>query len=376
MRNIANANALKTRKFDRIAVTFDEYQALSDAREVELDEAAERHRVGLCKSTVAMYVDWVKQAVLLMFRVTKGDQVKFSVKRAAKRGDKQYRKQVKDRMDPVFKAASNLPLFFNRKSRKVNGHTNALYVTGTIPMDRDLEGAWRRKMPYHFNLFMTRLRREYGRCWIVWRTWEAHKSGYPHFHAVLFFPDREFTCFRLNNKWRVHDRTLIRSFWGSKYNHSSKVFEGLLDGGAMYNMDIQAMDSLDGGLKYIGKYITKATKFNDSSDSKSVLTLALMWRFKKRAYSTSRGFTEYANALLSGMDNSTGSMDPCALFGAFWASCEFYLCELIGFYYGEGNAEWFCGWLPDRLKVPLYLDPRYSPRVEVKDGVNYDANYV
>ena len=359
----------KRRKFSGVATDFDEYQRLLNQRDLREAESIRRHNANLCDSGMRSYVQWVQQPILLVFRHVNESGEKFSVRRAAKRGDKMYRKQVLNRMNPIFEACEAIDPFFNRKTRTVNSLTNCLYITGTIPHDKGLKEAWRESLPYYFNLFMTRIRRKYGKTLIVWRTWEAHESGYPHFHAIILFPEHKFTCFRYKGKWRVHSRDELRSYWGSTYNHSSKTYEGLLDGGAMFNMDIQAMDSLKGGLSYVAKYITKATKAPEGYQSvfegkidpsivKQVLTLSLMWRFHKRAYSTSKGFVTYVNALIVGLGNSTGSSD----FAMFWATLDPYLVELIGFYYGEGNAEWFCGWLPDRLKVPLYLDPCYCPR--------------
>src|SRR4030042_3495018 len=141
---------------------------------------------------------------------------------SAKREDSMYRKQDNARMAPIFKAAESIQPFFNRKTRKVNSQTNCLYVTGTIPHNISLGAAWEREISYHFNLFMTRLRRKYHRVWIVWRTWEANESGYPHFHAILYFPDMLFTCFRYKNKWRGPSRGSLRVFLGAHYEPSFK----------------------------------------------------------------------------------------------------------------------------------------------------------
>ncbi|GAG99321.1 unnamed protein product, partial [marine sediment metagenome] len=253
-------------RFTEVPETLTEYNRLVLRREKRISENTNRHNTHICSNTVRDYVSWVKDTVLLVFRHTNSEGVKHSVKRAAKRGDRRYRKQVLQRMDPIFKACEDLPPFFNYKTRTVNAKSNCLYVTGTIPHDSGLEEAWREVMPYHFNLFMSRLRREYGKVWIVWRTWEAHKDGQPHFHAILMFSDIEFRCFRYKNKWRIPKRDEIRKFWGSKYDFKIGEYRGSGENGAFFNMDIQAMDSLGGGLSYVAKYITKATKFDGKSD--------------------------------------------------------------------------------------------------------------
>src|SRR4030042_3093783 len=115
------------------------------------------------KSVVRDYIGWVTTAILLVFQSWVDGDSYLTVQRAAKRGDSRYRKQVNARMYPIFKAAESIQPFFNRKTRKVNSQTNCLYVTGTIPHNISLGAAWEREISYHFNLFMTRLRRKYHR---------------------------------------------------------------------------------------------------------------------------------------------------------------------------------------------------------------------
>jgi hypothetical protein len=53
-----------------------------------------------------------------------------------------------------------------------------------------------------------------------------------------------------------------------------------------------ALSDLGAGVGYVVKYLTKVHKtvVEEKYDRKSVLTLAMMWIFKKCAYSVSRGF--------------------------------------------------------------------------------------
>ena len=55
-----------------------------------------------------------------------------------------------------------------------------------------------------------------------------------------------------------------------------------------------ALSDLGAGVGYVVKYLTKVHKtiVEERYDRKSVLTLAMMWIFKKRAYSVSRGFED------------------------------------------------------------------------------------
>ena len=55
-----------------------------------------------------------------------------------------------------------------------------------------------------------------------------------------------------------------------------------------------ALSDLGAGVGYVVKYLTKVHKtvVEEKYDRKSVLTLAMMWIFKKRAFSVSRGFED------------------------------------------------------------------------------------
>ena len=58
--------------------------------------------------------------------------------------------------------------------------------------------------------------------------------------------------------------------------------------------DVFALSDLGAGVGYVVKYLTKVhrTVVDGRYDRKSVLTLAMMWIFKKRAFSFSRGFED------------------------------------------------------------------------------------
>ena len=58
--------------------------------------------------------------------------------------------------------------------------------------------------------------------------------------------------------------------------------------------DMFALSDLGAGVGYVLKYLTKVhrTVVDGRFDRKSVLTLAMMWVFKKRAFSLSRGFED------------------------------------------------------------------------------------
>ena len=59
-------------------------------------------------------------------------------------------------------------------------------------------------------------------------------------------------------------------------------------------MDVFALDSLGSGVGYVVKYLTKVHRvlLQEECDDKMVLTLAMMWIFRKRAFSISSGFKD------------------------------------------------------------------------------------
>ena len=89
----------------------------------------------------------------------------------------------------------------------------------------------------------------------------------------MLFRDREFSVFRDRRcKHRVAEKGVFAGFWHS-------------------NVDVQAVYSLRGGLRYIDKYLLKGIDA-DHMDVKSRRTLALCWAFGKRTFSVSGDFRD------------------------------------------------------------------------------------
>lgn len=108
----------------------------------------------------------------------------------------------------------------------------------------------------------------------VVRAWESHKYGFPHIHCALMFEKTEFVTFFYNGKWRINQKDDISRNWHFGF------------------VDVLSLSSIWEGVGYVVKYITKVHRvlIRKRVDKKHVLTLALMWIFKKRAFSVSRGF--------------------------------------------------------------------------------------
>ncbi|MBA7694600.1 hypothetical protein ES703_103213 [subsurface metagenome] len=133
--------------------------------------------------------------------------------------------------------------------------------------------------------------------------WESQKSGYPHVHAVLIFEASEFEAFHHGDAWRVHEKRDIEGLWPHGFT------------------DVEALGSTRGGLHYVAKYLGKLHTLGYQGDGPeapegsglsglvsraSVLTLSLMWAFRKRAFSMSRGLGDLIRALHN--SNASGAV--------------------------------------------------------------------
>ena len=125
------------------------------------------------------------------------------------------------------------------------------------------------------NLFLSNIRKKYGKI-LEARTWESTKNGYPHIHLLLLFKDHRFTVIKhYDNKkgdytYRIpyHEKKEISRHWHS-------------------NIDIEVVNSIQGGVKELTKYITK-----DLCSKKGDITNAMIWYFQKQSYHISKGLVE------------------------------------------------------------------------------------
>jgi hypothetical protein len=96
-------------------------------------------------------------------------------------------------------------------------------------------------------------------------------------------------------------------------------------------VDIRALSNLKAGIGYVVKYLTKVHRvlIDKVKNEKYRLTLALMWIFKKRAFSISKGFKE--NILI--VDSKIGVVGQVDLEGK-----TIFKWYLVGFYAHSFNV--------------------------------------
>lgn len=220
------------------------------------------------------FVEWSTFNECLIFRKENiyTSKKEWRAVKAAKRGNDVYAWRLKKRLEHLRSTPD--VRFFNHKDRSRRHKTRALFVTLTYKRDERLDVVWE-EVGRDYNRWITGLRRRFGKIDVL-RAWEAHGDGYPHIHCVLLFEETEFETFLYNGKWRINRRDDISRNWNFGF------------------IDVLALSSMRAGVSYVVKYLTKvhSSIVEKRFDRKSVITLAMMWIFKKRAFSLSRGFEE------------------------------------------------------------------------------------
>jgi hypothetical protein len=192
---------------------------------------------------------------------------------AVKRGNDEYIRLIQERLKPFL---NNKPIIFFEDDWGEK-KTNALYLTGTVDPaicgnDRGyLEfGSW-------WNSFITNIRSQIGDLVFI-RSWQSQKNGYPHFHAILYFKDKEFNAIRWIDQdggisyrlpSRAGDREILKRAW--KWG----------------NLDIQCIQDMNESFKDLLKYVTRCLEGGESD-----LTNALLWYFQRQAFGISDDFVK------------------------------------------------------------------------------------
>jgi len=218
------------------------------------------------------FIYWSQFVEYLIFRKENiyTYEKEYKAVKAAKRGNDVYSWKLGKRLKHLYE----LPKieFFNYKDRNTVQKTSAIFVTLTYARNEGLDVLWE-EVSKDFNRWISAMRRRYGKISII-RFWEAQQDGYPHIHCVLMFHESEFETFFYNKKWRISEKKEIEELWSWGF------------------IDIFALYSLGAGVGYVLKYVTKVNNalLHGRVDRKLVLSLALMWIFKKRAFSVSKDF--------------------------------------------------------------------------------------
>ena len=218
------------------------------------------------------FVEWSTYKEYLIFRRENRYTLEKSWRAvlASKRGNEIYAQRLRKRLKSLY----NIPEVhaFDLKDRSLRKTTSILFVTLTYHRDRALQGAWG-DCGIDDNRFMASMRKRFGEISVI-RSFEAQRDGFPHIHLLLFFHEYEFEAFYYGGRWRIHDKGEVEAKWPWGF------------------VDVQAVSSLRSGISYVVKYLNKVhlSIVEAGSDSKMVLTLAMLSIFRKRAFSISGSF--------------------------------------------------------------------------------------
>lgn len=189
--------------------------------------------------------------------------------KAAKRGNDIYRMMLKQQFS-VFDRLPSIDFV-----DIFQGHTPMLFITLTVDTKKySLRDAWM-SVQKHFHQFMASVYQEYGSN-VFLKCWEAHKSGYPHIHLVLFCKKH---MFRVRPMKRKDDGTVVFRV----DDDDNDFFHRIWNMGSI--VDVQGVSDTDHAFSEIQKYITKSI-WSDKCD----LTNAMICLFNKRQFSISKDF--------------------------------------------------------------------------------------
>jgi Bacteriophage replication gene A protein (GPA). len=202
--------------------------------------------------------------------------------KSCKRGNDVYIREIQSRFENAFLGKPILTFFEPDWAIK---KTNLLYITGnTDPskVDHDHGCAWL-NFGKQWNNYITQIRNYFRKkkpnCRVyALRTWQSHKNGFPHFHALLYFENYEFSVvtwkhpdgsvsYRLPS--RSKDRAKLKGSWG------------------WGNADVICVGNSHDAFTDLLKYITR-----DLEGGESDLTNSLVWYFRRQSFGISKGFTE------------------------------------------------------------------------------------
>jgi hypothetical protein len=232
---------------------------------------------------VDKFKDWLSIPTYLTFQHNDGSLL-YAL--ASKRGNRVYEHYVKKKLTESL-SFMNEPDFSkfilrDKKGHRVKKVSNLMFISlSTNPKfyGGSIVRAWLQIEKY-YNIFVTRLRKKYGKCWIM-KANESHKNGYPHIH-LLVLTEKEFDVFSHKNKkgfieYRLKDKNNIASWWNSFIDVIVPNLYGIKKG-----------NTLDAVKDYIFKDMLKSYSFKKNRSYEDNLSLAMGWLFGKRCYSVSK----------------------------------------------------------------------------------------
>ena len=212
------------------------------------------------------YLRWVMDNRWICLLKDEPDTVSYLYLLASKRGNPIYANRVSKRFDEAvcqLHQLSELPSAPNQ--------CRIFSLTLTFARNISLFDAWK-NVGAELNRFKSRLVRCYGKVFLI-RVNEAHADGFVHLQCLIIFLERTFRIERYPLT-PLYMLRLVEKSWGHGF------------------VKLRAMVDAKQGIMYVAKYCQKTTSLVTAQQSKepdkAILTLALNWYFRKRAFSISR----------------------------------------------------------------------------------------
>ena len=228
------------------------------------------------KELLKIYKEWRDSDEFMI--IANAEKRQYRAIKCAKRGNDVYQWRVAQRFKELDELAEGMGFdrIFNISDHKPM--TNVLMITLTYDSKRcSIGDAWH-NIGSDWNRFTANLERKFGKISFV-RAWEGYKSGYPHIHAVVYFQEHKFEVFE-------HRDTQNKS------TYRIKAKENVVGKYHSY-VDVKAVSSLGGSLRYITKYLRKQNLTGAGVN----LTQAQMWLHRNQSFSVSSDFVKLCKTI-------------------------------------------------------------------------------
>jgi hypothetical protein len=242
-----------------------------------------------------VYTAWVQQDEYLV--LANPEKRKFLAVKCSKRGNDVYNWRIENRfkeLDALASVVGNDKIF---DIHDENPQTNVLFVTFTYDTKRCNEAQAWENIGIEFNRAVSHIKRKFPNGLSILRAWEGFENGYPHIHALLIFHEDKFDVFE---HWVSDNKSEYRIKQKHEFDESWHSW-----------IDVKAVSSVGGAIRYITKYLRKTHGFNPKYN----LTQAQMWIHEKQSFSMSDDFVSSLRLVSGSLHNSNKKLSQTDLFG-------------------------------------------------------------
>jgi len=232
----------------------------------------------LVKFIVHSYKMWVNYNEFMVFYNEKLN--KTMIVKCRKRGNDVYQTWFRGRYHQFMNAFEKEEHYFSffKKERMVK--SPLVFATLTFKHDNFMKIG--EEVGLKFNRFMARLRKRFKHIYVLARSWQCHRDGWIHIHAILLLD----TWLYGPKQWFSGFRHVSKKDGKVSYRLSKHMVEWFKAQWVYGFSDFQLCDSLRGSLRYLSRYIFQKQSESEVEDVDiQTLTYAICWIFKLRSFS-------------------------------------------------------------------------------------------